>query len=226
MPTPIMEDYLQALYQLEAANGGIRVRTSDLADQLEVAPPTVSSMYATLADAALIDHEKYRGAATTDAGAEVAVETNRNRHLLEAYLSLECGFRAGEAEREADTLEHHISDRFVEAMEERIQNARHASDSELGSRADDSARIPAECDLLADCEARSTVVVRGITEYDPVLEATLSRWGIVSEQPLTVLESPTVATTVVSGLESGNMVVLPDAIAAFVTVSHTPEPSY
>ncbi|MFB6105425.1 MAG: metal-dependent transcriptional regulator [Halobacteriaceae archaeon] len=115
MLSDVMEDYLKAIYTLQRERGP-PVRTSAIAEALDVTPPTVTSMLEKLADRGLVDREKYHGVELTAEGETVALEVVRHHRLLETYLAEHLDYGWGEVHDEADTLEHHISEAFEERM--------------------------------------------------------------------------------------------------------------
>ncbi len=106
-----MEDYLKAVYVLQIDEGP-PVATSDIADYLDVTPPTVSSMVGDLEQRGLLVREKYKGVELTAEGETVALEVLRHHRLLEAYLAEHLDYDWTEVHDEADRLEHHISEEF------------------------------------------------------------------------------------------------------------------
>jgi len=111
MLSDVMEDYLKAVYELQQ-EGDDWVRTKDIAELLEVTPPTVTSMVEKLADRGLVEREKYKGVVLTEEGETVALEVLRHHRLLESYLSEHLDYDWSEVHDEADVLEHHISEEF------------------------------------------------------------------------------------------------------------------
>jgi DtxR family transcriptional regulator, Mn-dependent transcriptional regulator len=105
-----MEDYLKAIYGLDER--GDRITTQAIAERLDVAPPSVTGMLKRLSDINLIEHERYRSIALTDAGRKVALEVVRHHRLLELYLAEALGYSWDEVHDEADRLEHLISEEF------------------------------------------------------------------------------------------------------------------
>lgn len=108
--TPIIEDYLKAIYTLEQREQ--QVRTVALAEVLRVKPPTVTAMLKTLADFRLIKYEPYRGVKLTPSGEKIALEIIRHHRLIELYLVKALGFSWDEVHDEAEVLEHFISEKL------------------------------------------------------------------------------------------------------------------
>ncbi|ELY92634.1 metal-dependent transcriptional regulator [Natrialba taiwanensis] len=110
--TPVMEDYLTAIYKLQTETDE-PVWTTDVADALAVTAPTVSSMFETLSDRGLITREKHRPVTLTERGETIALRIVRNHRLLETFLVERLGYEWHEVHEEADRLEHHLSDRLA-----------------------------------------------------------------------------------------------------------------
>jgi DtxR family transcriptional regulator, Mn-dependent transcriptional regulator len=190
MLSAVMEDYLKAIYHLQTEADGEdeRVRTSAIAEYLDVTPPTVTSMLSKLEERELVVREKYKGVALTPDGERVALEVVRHHRLLEAYLTEHLDFTWSEVHDEADRLEHHIS----EAFEERVAAA--LDDPEVDPH---GAPIPNE-DLeppatspgtaLAECEEGDHVVVREVSDHDPEILEYLSERGINPGVELEIVE--------------------------------------
>jgi DtxR family transcriptional regulator, Mn-dependent transcriptional regulator len=119
--SPQSEDYLKAIYSL----GGDRVNTQSLADRLEVKPGSVTEMLKRLADLGLVEHKPYYGARLTPAGERIALELIRHHRLLESYLHQALGYALEDVHREAEKLEHHISEEFEARISELLGHPTH-----------------------------------------------------------------------------------------------------
>jgi len=112
--TPAHEDYLKAIYLLEA--NGEPVSNSALAQHMGFAPASATNMVKKLADLNLVIHEPYRGVELTPLGRQVALEVLRHHRLIELFLHQTLDMSWDRVHAEADKLEHVIS----EAMEDAI----------------------------------------------------------------------------------------------------------
>jgi len=117
--TPVMEDYLEAISDLDQKNKAIRVR--DIAKRLGVKMPSVTSMLKTLKDRGLIHYEKYEYVELTDSGATVGLEMRRRHQVLYQFLVDILKVDPETADEEACRMEHALSedtlDRFTDFME-------------------------------------------------------------------------------------------------------------
>jgi DtxR family Mn-dependent transcriptional regulator len=121
MRTASVEDYLKAIYQIQAETGASPVNTTALAAHLGVACASVTGMLKKLAaqTPSLVMYEPYSGVSLTPAGEKAALEVIRHHRLLESFLVKSLGYTWDEVHEEAERLEHVIS----EQMEERIAAA-------------------------------------------------------------------------------------------------------
>ena len=108
--TPVVEDYLKAIYRL--AQMSEQVRTVALAEALNVKPASVTAMLKTLAELKLVEYEPYYGVTLTGAGEKIALEVLRHHRLIELYLVEALGYTWDEVHEEAEALEHVISEKL------------------------------------------------------------------------------------------------------------------
>lgn len=106
--TGAMEDYLKTIYKLQRGRGS--ASTSEVADRMGVSAASATNMIKRLARARLVVHVPYRGFLLTAAGRRIALETIRHHRLLELYLARHLGVSLDRVDREADRLEHVLSD--------------------------------------------------------------------------------------------------------------------
>ncbi len=219
MLSDVMEDYLKAIYQLQQEHEG-RVKTSAIAEELDVTAPTVTSMLEKLEERGLVDRKKYHGVTLSDEGETVALEVIRHHRLLEAYLTEHLDYDWSEVHEEADRLEHHISEDF----EERVAAA-------LGDPAVDphGAPIPG-ADLeppgtptgqtLSESTDATHVVVKEVADDDADVLSYLAEHGV---EPGVTLEIREVApfgmiTVCPVGDDDGTEVSLPVDVARHIRV--------
>ncbi|MFQ5524833.1 MAG: metal-dependent transcriptional regulator [Thermoanaerobaculia bacterium] len=120
MATSTVEDYLKQISLEEQRRPGKRVGMGRIASALELTPGTVTTMVKTLADSGLVDYEPYSGVLLTDSGRQLALHVLRRHRLIELFLVQVMGMDWSEVHTEAERLEHAISDRLVELMDEML----------------------------------------------------------------------------------------------------------
>ena len=118
MPTSTVEDYLKAILLAGQGEEGALVSMGQVAARLKVAPGTVTAMMKTLADSGLVAYEPYTGVRLTAAGRQLATHVLRRHRLIELFLVERVGLDWSEVHAEAELLEHAVSDRVIERIDE------------------------------------------------------------------------------------------------------------
>lgn len=175
MPSPAVEDYLKAIYQLGRA--GDAVRTSALAEHLGVSPASVTGMLKKLSEAGLVAHETYQGARLTEPGRLVAVETIRHHRLVETYLHRALGVPWDRLHDEAEAWEHVLSEDLEARMDAALGHPTHdphgapipTPDLEL----DERDRLP-----LARLDAGQEATVAEVSDHDGALLRAVGAAGL------------------------------------------------
>lgn len=125
-PSPAVQDYLKALFQLaEDAGGEEAITTSQVADALSVTTASASNMLKRLDTLGYVTQVKRHGAALTDLGRRAALEVVRHHRILETYLATRLGMSWDEVHAEAEVLEHHVSPGLAERMAEVMGHPQH-----------------------------------------------------------------------------------------------------
>lgn len=112
--TSTMEDYLEAIFELDKDKKVVRVR--DIARRLDVKMPTVTSMLRTLNDRGLVHYEKYEYVELTNSGADVGREMGRRHRMLFQFLTDILQIDSGTADEEACKMEHSLSLATLESL--------------------------------------------------------------------------------------------------------------
>jgi DtxR family Mn-dependent transcriptional regulator len=118
VPTSTVEDYLKQILLEEQRQPGIRVSTGTLATALRVTPGSVTAMMKALADGGLVEHQPYGGVELTAAGRQLALHVVRRHRLIELFLVRVLKLDWSEVHDEAEQLEHAVSERVVDRLDE------------------------------------------------------------------------------------------------------------
>ena len=113
--SPAIEDYAKAIYALEL-RGGQAVSTTALAERLGVTAASASGMVKRMCELGLVAHEPYQGISLSEAGRRVALEVIRHHRLLELYLVKSLGVPWDRVHKEAEVLEHVLSEELEELI--------------------------------------------------------------------------------------------------------------
>ncbi len=116
----VAEDYVELIAELIETRG--EARPVDIAERLGVKPPTVTKNISRLKAAGLVRREPYRAVFLTDAGQELASACRRRHRIVVAFL-LSLGIDDETAERDAEGIEHHVSETTLKAFERELKRA-------------------------------------------------------------------------------------------------------
>jgi DtxR family Mn-dependent transcriptional regulator len=121
-PTQTVENYLKAILHAQTALPDTisLVSMGHLASALGVAPGTTTTMVKALADSGLVRYEPYAGVRLTAAGEKLAALVLRRHRLIELFLVKVLGMNWAEVHDEAEHLEHAVSDRLIDRMDEML----------------------------------------------------------------------------------------------------------
>lgn len=112
--TPVMEDYLEAIFDIDQDKKVVRVK--DIAKRMDVKMPTVSSMLKTLNDRGLVHYEKYEYIELTKSGERVGKEMRRRHEVLNKFLTEILKIDARSADEEACKMEHALSSTTLDSL--------------------------------------------------------------------------------------------------------------
>ncbi len=169
LPSSTVENYLKAIYL-----GGASLESPErllpmghLAAALGVAPGTATTMVKTLAESGLVEYEPYTGVALTPAGAKLAALVVRRHRVIELFLVKVMGYRWDEVHDEAEQLEHVVSERLIDRMDEML--GRPEVDPH-GDPIPDAEGIvkPQEAQNLLTCPLHTPVTVTRVIDQDKV----------------------------------------------------------
>ena len=117
----VAEDYVEMIADLIEETG--EARAVDLAARFGVTAPTVNATVQRLAREGLVVSQPYRSIFLTDEGRALARRC-ANRHSIVRDFLVCIGVDAETAEADAEGLEHHVSEKTLDAFREAIRKAR------------------------------------------------------------------------------------------------------
>jgi DtxR family Mn-dependent transcriptional regulator len=179
-----VQDYVKQIYTLRAADQ--RATTSAVAERMGVSAASATAMFKRLNELGLAEHQPYRGVELTPAGERVAVEVLRHHRLLELYLTEALGVPWDRVHREAEVLEHVLSDE----LEASIDAALGYPDTDPHGDPIPSANLemPSGTHVaLCDLDPGQAGVVRRVPDGDPELLSYLGELGLVPRAEFTMV---------------------------------------
>jgi DtxR family Mn-dependent transcriptional regulator len=167
LPSSTVENYLKAIYLGATALPAPErlLPMGQLAASLGVAPGTATTMVKTLAESGLVEYEPYSGVTLTAAGEKLAALVLRRHRLVELFLVKVMGLKWDEVHDEAELLEHVVSDRLIDRMDEML--GRPEADPHGDPIPDPQGVVKSlEAQNLLTCPLHTPVVVTRVIDQD------------------------------------------------------------
>lgn len=193
--TSTVEDYLKCIHQAQSRSPD-PVSTGHIASQLEVAPGTATAMMKTLAESGLISYEPYSGVRLTPAGTKLAIHVLRRHRVIELYLVEVLGMSWSEVHEDAELLEHAVSDRVLDRMDEMLGRP---SVDPHGDPIPTARGVLKEKEYpsLANCPVGVPLKVARVTEQGGEFLRLLERHGVMPGKEIEVASREATADSVV-----------------------------
>ncbi|MFP4170851.1 MAG: metal-dependent transcriptional regulator [Methanomassiliicoccales archaeon] len=112
-----VEQYLKVIDSME----GEPVRTSRIAEEMNLSPATVSETCKKLAKEGYLERSPYHGVSLTDEGKRMARRVRRRYRILVDFLCM-LGADRDSAFREACRIEHEVSEDSIERLKILLDN--------------------------------------------------------------------------------------------------------
>ncbi len=181
MPTSTVEDYLKAIWleeQRPHAEASERlVGMGQIAQALEVAPGTVTAMVKTLERSGLLEYEPYSGVRLSEEGRRAATHVVRRHRLIELFLVEKLGFDWSEVHEEAERLEHAMSEKLIDRLDEVLGYPRF---DPHGDPIPDASGATLEVSWLrlADCAPGGSFTIARVSDQDEDFLRFVERHGL------------------------------------------------
>jgi len=143
MSIPIQEDqemYLKKLFQIHLIDSKEPIRTSRIAEEMNVSAPSASEMLKRLGRKGFVNYVPYKGVTLTQQGIDAASRVKRREALMEVFLVQMLDFR-GDVKDVACRLEHALTDDLESAIDRLLGYPSHTIDGDeipAANRADSS----------------------------------------------------------------------------------------
>ena len=187
LPSSTVENYLKAIYVGETHLTADQklVPMGQLAGALGIAPGTATTMVKALAESGLVIYEPYNGVRLTSAGQKLAARVLRRHRLIELFLVQVVGMNWDEVHDDAEQMEHVVSDRLIERIDEMLGQPEvdphgdpiPTADGQLPHRALES---------LLTCPLHTPVTVARVTDQDAAFRRFIESHNLTPGQTIEV----------------------------------------
>jgi DtxR family Mn-dependent transcriptional regulator len=197
LPSSTVENYLKAIYLGASTLTAPQrlVPMGQVASALGVAPGTATTMVKALAESGLVEYEPYSGVALTPAGQKLAALVLRRHRLIELFLVRVMGYAWDEVHDEAEQLEHVVSDRLIDRMDEMLGRPEVDPHGDPIPNADGHVKVQ-EAQSLMTCPIGEPVTVTRVVDQDSAFLRFLDRHHLKPGAAIQVEERDTSADSV------------------------------
>src|SRR6059058_1966503 len=187
LPSSTVENYLKAIYQGQSTlpEGQRLLPMGHVAAAVRVTPGTATTMVKALSESGLAEYEPYSGVRLTKAGEQLAGLVLRRHRLVEAFLVHVMGMSWAEVHDEAEQLEHVVSERLIERIDEMLGRPTHDPHGDPIPSAD-GAIAAKEHDSLLTCPLGTPLRVTRIADQDPAFLRFIEHNALKPGQPVEV----------------------------------------
>ena len=168
LPSSTVENYLKAIYQGQSslASGARLVPMGQVAAALGVTPGTATTMVKALAESGLAEYEPYSGVRLSPAGEKLAGLVLRRHRLVELFLVQVMGMSWAEVHDEAEQLEHVVSERLIERIDDMLGHPTHDPHGDPIPNPE-GAIMAKHLESLLTCPVGTPLRVTRIADQDP-----------------------------------------------------------
>jgi DtxR family Mn-dependent transcriptional regulator len=187
IPSSTVENYLKAIYQGQSqlTSGARLVPMGQVAAALGVTPGTATTMVKALAESGLADYEPYSGVRLSAAGEKLAGLVLRRHRLVELFLVQVMGMSWAEVHDEAEQLEHVVSERLIERIDEMLGRPTHDPHGDPIPTAEGTI-ANRHLDNLLTCPIGTPLRVTRIADQDPAFLRFIESNGLKPGEPIEV----------------------------------------
>jgi len=178
LPSSTVENYLKAIY----------LGQSGLPREERLVPMghvTATTMVKALAESGLAEYEPYSGVRLTAAGERLAGLVLRRHRLVELFLVNVMGMSWAEVHEEAEQLEHVVSERLIQRIDEMLGSPTHDPHGDPIPNPD-GAIPPHHFENLLTCPVGTPLRVTRIADQDPAFLRFIERNDLKPGEPIEV----------------------------------------
>ncbi|MFO7302995.1 MAG: metal-dependent transcriptional regulator [Acidobacteriota bacterium] len=226
LPSQTVENYLKTIYLAQSASSSPEalVPMGQLAAALGVVPGTATTMMKALAESGLVHYEPYMGVRLTPAGEKLATLVLRRHRLIELFLVEVLGMSWAEVHEEAERLEHAVSERLIDRIDEMLGRPAVDPHGDPIPTAEGTIARTDDVDLMAAPVDVPHVVTR-IVDQEPGFLRFIEKHELMPGQTVTVEHRDDMSDAVHLRGGSGRQTTLGARTAAKVLVRPLDEPA-
>ncbi|HMP90180.1 MAG TPA: metal-dependent transcriptional regulator [Kiritimatiellia bacterium] len=217
MATSTVEDYVKQIYLIQQELKGSTAPMGKLSDAMRITPGTTTTMVKALADDGLVVYEPRVGVKLTSKGKSLALAVLRRHRIAELFLVQVLGMDWSEVHDDAERLEHAISDKVLDKMDEMLNRPTRDPHGDPIPAMDGRLRHPESRSLSESPEGETVTVARILDQSQNFLKY-IRDTGMAPGSSLKILTRNAIAEYMQVRLENGQDVSLSTRVADKIAV--------
>ncbi len=204
MASTTIENYVKAIFFAQQKNPDGPVPMGLISKALRVVPGTATTMVKAMAKDKLLNYKPRVGVTLTGKGTKLAIRMIRRHRLIEVFLVEVLKLDWGEIHEDAEELEHVVSDRFLEKIDELCNYPEFDPHGDPIPSADGTFK-PLKHKSLIDCPtARSLSIQRVLDQEAAFLKFAMDN-GLTPGSAIEVIERNPIAEAITVNLDHGQL---------------------
>ncbi|MBN1403902.1 MAG: metal-dependent transcriptional regulator [Opitutales bacterium] len=207
MPSPTVENYVKEIFLAQQRLGSASVPMGAVAKAMDVTPGTATAMLKSLAQSGLAEYEPRKGARLSDKGRRLALKMIRKHRIIELFLVEQLGLDWGAVHKEAERMEHAISEVVLACMDNKLGHPTHDPHGDPIPSEDGDLEESILC-TLADCNCGKNYAIARVGDQSADFLQYLDERGLKPGASLNVSSRNTVSDAVTLSTSDGRTVTM------------------
>ena len=204
MATTTIENYVKEIFLVEQENPDKPVPMGTVAKALGVVPGTATTMVKSMHREKLLDYKPRVGVNLTKEGRDLAIRMIRRHRLIEVFLVEVLHLDWGEIHQDAEELEHVVSDRILDKIDELCNYPEYDPHGDPIPAADGTYKHIQHKSLM-DCPMGKDLSIQRILDQEPTFLKFAMDNGFTPGAKIKVLQRCSIAGAVSIKNSSGQM---------------------
>ena len=204
MATTTIENYVKAIFFAEQEAPNRPVPMGIISKALGVVPGTATTMVKAMAKEKLLEYKPRVGAKLTTKGTKLAIRMIRRHRLIEVFLVEVLKLDWGEIHEDAEELEHVVSDRILEKIDELCNYPEFDPHGDPIPSADGTFK-PLKHKSLMDCPTKRSLTIQRVLDQEAAFLKFAMDNGLNPGSTIEVLERNPIAEAITVNLPSGQL---------------------
>lgn len=210
------QDYLKILFNLqEQLKEKEYIHVRAITSAMKHSAPAVNEMIKKMEKNGLLEYQPYSGVRLTQKGIDASIVLIRKHRLWEYFLHEHLGYTWDEVHQEAEILEHHTSDKLLEAMYRYLSQPEHCPHGNPIPNGDNTMASLSTVTLV-DAKVGQLYSIVKVMDQPQILQV-LDQMGLLPKEVIRVLDIDSV-NQIIHLEKDGHPITLGFAVAKTISI--------